>query len=200
MADMALLGPGDYFAKRSIKAIFLLIAVVTILPAVVSVGVCRLMEHRFLLIRGNAGNTEHWLINDQHGKNTLKLSNRFPYDSYSAISFDSWNTPIGLESRGAAMGYANPSRQGSVFDDAAYIETSDLHDTMRRDAPPAFRLVQTGNLTGMAGNHLRMEFTPRGDIYFYRPGIYPQQKPALLISSNGDVVVFGNLTVKGATR
>jgi hypothetical protein len=197
---MASLLPRDYFTKRSIKGIFLLVAAMTVFQVMVSVGVCRFMQHRFPLIRGDAGNTQHWLLNDQHGENTLDIRNAFPFDSYSAVSFDSWDSPIGSAQRGAAMGYANPTHNGSVFDDAGYIETSDLHDYMRRDAPPAFRLVQTGNLTGMAGNHLRMEFTPRGDIYFYRPGVYPNQKPALLISSSGDVVVFGNLTVKGARR
>jgi hypothetical protein len=158
------------------------------------------MQHRFLLVRGNAGTAQHWLLNHQPGENTLDIRNSFPFDSYSAVSFDAWNSHVGTADRGAAVGYANPSHKGSVFDDSAFIEADDLGDFMREHAPPAFRLVQTGNLTGISGNHLRMEFTPQGDIYFYRPGVYPNQKPAMMISSNGDVVVFGNLTVKGVQR
>jgi len=179
--------------NKTILGVLALLAVQTAL----TVGVCRVMQHRELLIRGNAGNTQHWLLNDQLWENTLDIRNSYPTDSYSAVSFDAAISHVGTADRGAAVGFSNPSKIGKVFDDCAFLEADDLRDYMRASTPPAFRLVQTGNLTGIPGNHLRMEFTPQGYIYFFKPGVYPHQQPAMSISPTGDVVVYGNLTVKG---
>jgi hypothetical protein len=171
----------------------------------VSYAVARVVLHfhQNLLIRGDTGETEHWLATDWECRNVLKLKNRAQFDSDSAISYDSATTPDGEQMRGAASGFANPSKKGLVFDDCGFFETSDLRPDptgpykLYNTPPPPFRLVQTGLLDGMPGSHLRMECTSAGDIFFYLPGVFPSQKPEMELSRDGNITIFGDLRVLG---